>query len=49
MKFYDAEVEKVTVDEVLHEKYWGGGEWTPALCLYREIYIKNIEIEVPDE
>lgn len=25
LKFYDAEVEKVDLDEVLHEKYWGGG------------------------
>jgi hypothetical protein len=49
LKFHDAKVERVDLAEVLHDKYWGGGEWTPTLCLYREIYIKNIEIEVPDE
>lgn len=42
IKFDDAEVTRVTFDEVLSEKYWGGGEYTPILCLYREIYIKNI-------
>lgn len=35
LKFHDAEVSKVDLEEVLHEKYWGGGEWTPALCMYR--------------
>ena len=49
LKFQDAKIEIVNLDEVLHEKYWGGGEWTPVLCLYREILIKNIEIEIPDE
>lgn len=49
LKFHDAEVEKVDLNEVLHKKYWGGGEWTPVLGLYREIMIKNIEIEVPDK
>lgn len=35
LKFHDAEVEIVDLNEVLHEKYWGGGEWTPVLGLYR--------------
>lgn len=49
LKFHDAEIEVVKMDDVLDEKYWGGGEWTPVLILYKEIWIKNIEIDIPDE
>lgn len=44
LKFDDGEIEKVEIEEVLDWRYWGGGEWTPVLCLYREISIKNVEI-----
>ena len=36
IKYHKAEVEYVTIDDVMNEKYWGKeGEFTPVLFLYR--------------
>ena len=51
LKFHKANVEEIDVDQATSMEYWGGKDkdlntaWTPALMLYREIKIKNIQLE----
>jgi hypothetical protein len=50
VKYHRAEVEIVTIDEATNPEYWGKeGGWTPMLLMYKEIYMRNIQVESPNE
>lgn len=49
-KYHRAEVEVVDIDEATSPEYWGKeGGWTPMLLMYKEIYMRNIQVEPPNE
>lgn len=50
IKYHRAEVEIVNIDEATNPAYWGvEGGWTPMLLMYKEIYMRNIQVEPPNE
>jgi hypothetical protein len=50
LKYHRAEVEVVSIEEATNPEYWGReGGWTPMLLMYKEIYMRNIQVEPPNE
>jgi hypothetical protein len=40
----------VDIEEATNPEYWGKEDgWTPVLLMYREIYMRNIQVELPNE
>lgn len=35
LEYEGANIKKATLDDALSEQYWGDGEWTPIVLLYR--------------
>lgn len=49
-KYHRAEVQTVDIDEATNPEYWGKkGGWTPMLMMYKQIYMRNIQVEQPNE
>ena len=50
VKYHGPEVEIVDIAEVTCPEHWGKADgWAPVLLMYREIYMRNMQIEPPEE
>ena len=45
LQYNGAEVKLVDVEDVVTPNHWGKeGDWTPVLMMYKEIYMRNIQV-----
>ena len=50
VRYHGAEVEIVDIAEATSPEHWGRADgWTPMLLMYREIYMRNIQVEPVNE
>ena len=49
LKYHRASVEVVDIEEATSPEHWGKENgWTPVLLMYRDIYMRNIQVELPN-
>lgn len=50
VKYHGAEVEIVDIHAATSPEHWGENDgWTPVLMMYREIFMRNIQVEPVNE